>query len=353
MNKDAQENKELPSTESLIATLQHSDPPTCQQALEQLVYLHIRHANDAPRRAAMQKALQDALHDESTFTNALKALAGLLRAQQERQFRARWHGNLEFSLTEIDRDAKWSWIRGALRERYETWGKTPNPLHQDALKLTADQDAATTAVNALTLVGDMTLLPELQEKGPVFHVPYGAPDVPSIFMGWPFHDLRRAIDYMGSADRGDVGDEAQKCPRCGSGDTISVEEACAYDERLALSPTPEPAWVAWLDELGSLPLSNRIIVVAMGLGWVLTIAFAVSGSRLAYLAILAPPLYFGLVLLADYLSTRFHHRAFEADLEREREWSRFYYCGRCDGVFAPDQAPLMPAGEMRSFLKDI
>jgi hypothetical protein len=299
----------------------------------------------------MQNAFKDALNDESTFANALKALADLLRVQQERQFRARWHGNLEFSLTEIDRDAKWSWIRETLRERYETWKKTPNPLHQDALKLTADQDAATTAINALTLLGDWTLLSELQEKGPVFHVPHGAPDVPSIFMGWPFHDLRRAIDYMGSAARSDREDEAQRCPQCGLGDTISVEDACAYDERLALSPAPEPAWVAWLDKLGSLPLSNLIIAVTMGLGWAFTVILAVSGSRMAYLAILAPPLYFGLVLLAGYLSTRFRHRAFGADLKAEREWSRFYYCGRCDGVFVPDQGPLMPAGEMRSFLK--
>lgn len=36
--------------------------------------------------------------------------------------------------------------------------------------------------------------------------------------------------------------------------------------------------------------------------------------------------------------------------EAMRRWDQLYYCARCDGVFIPDETPLIPKGGMSEFL---
>lgn len=351
-------NEKSPTIEALIATLKDSDSSSCRQVLEHLVYLYIRHANDVSLRASMRNTLKDALGDEDTFLCVLEAVARLLGEQQERKFKARWDGDLQFELIEVDRDVRWSWICHALRERYATW-KSPNPLYESALKLTADQDAAATAINALTIVQDLAMLSELREKGPVFHVPIGAPDLPSIFMGWPFHDLGRAIDYMAVAARGDDrGETDHQCPQCGQMDaTLSVSEASVYDERLMLPPAPRPKWVDWVDKLENfLPSSTATIVFVLVVGTALTIALTLSGFRFAYFVWIAMGVYFVVIVgtwSASLFAIKFDSKASGAQRETKREWSKFDYCGRCDGVFRPDQDRLMSPDEMQSLLSRV
>ena len=33
-----------------------------------------------------------------------------------------------------------------------------------------------------------------------------------------------------------------------------------------------------------------------------------------------------------------------------RKWEQCYYCGRCDGVFIPQQSSLIPIAQMHEFL---
>lgn len=161
--------------------------------------------------------------------------------------------------------------------------------------------------------------------------------------------------------------EHLSCPNCGHSDTVrTVSEAAA---------SGEPALV---QKLGA-PLSPRHHGKSLGCGTMLIstlagfIAGAIVGSLVIGVGLDVPGrvdisvrdtgifsaiLVFMVVFVAVFAAFVWRQARADALLQvsilrwhrAHKRWEQLAYCARCDGVFAPGQARLVPADQLQSYL---